>query len=75
MAVENITNTYIGRNKQKPGGGVVSEIEKIIAAGEGDSVDSTFTPQQEAGIEAVMNTNKITREAAIQALKEAGKLN
>ena len=75
LAVENITNTYIGRNKQKPGGGVVSEIEKIIAAGEGDSVDSTFTPQQEAGIEAVMNTNKITREAAIQALKEAGKLN
>jgi hypothetical protein len=75
LAVENITNTYIGRNKEKPGGGVVSEIEKIIAAGEGDSVDSTFTPQQEAGIEAVMNTNKITREAAIQALKEAGKLN
>jgi hypothetical protein len=75
LAVENITNTYIGRNKGKPEGGVVSEIEKIIAAGEGDSVDSTFTPQQEAGIEAVMNTNKITREAAIQALKEAGKLN
>ena len=75
LAVENITNTYIGRNKGKPEGGVASEIEKIIAAGEGDSVDSTFTPQQEAGIEAVMNTNKITREAAIQALKEAGKLN
>jgi hypothetical protein len=75
LAVENITNTYIGRNKGKPGGGVASEIEKIIAAGEGDSMDSTFTPQQEAGIEAVMNTNKITREAAIQALKEAGKLN
>lgn len=75
LAVENITNTYIGRKKEKPGGGVVSEIEKIIAAGEGDSVDSTFTPQQEAGIKTVMNTNKITREAAIQALKEAGKLN
>jgi hypothetical protein len=75
LAVENITNTYIGRNKGKPGGGVASEIEKIIAAGEGDSMDSTFTPQQEAGIEAVMNTNKITREATIQALKEAGKLN
>jgi len=75
LAVENITNTYIGRNKEKPGGGVVSEVEKIIAAGKGDSVDSTFTPQQEAGIEAVMNANKITREAAIQALKDAGKLN
>jgi len=75
LAVENITNTYIGRNKEKPRGGVVSEVEKIIAAGEGDSVDSTFTPQQEAGIEAVMNANKITREAAIQALKDAGKLN
>ena len=36
--------------------------------------DSGLTQQQESGIQNVMATNKITREDAIKALKEAGKL-
>jgi len=34
----------------------------------------TFTPQQEAGIQAFMNANGLTQEEAIQVLKDAGKL-
>jgi hypothetical protein len=36
--------------------------------------DSGLTQQQESGIQNVMATNEITREDAIKALKEAGKL-
>ena len=36
--------------------------------------DTGFTQQQEAGIQRVMDDNKITREEAVKALKESGQL-
>jgi len=54
------------------------DAESVSALGGGQASSTptgmTFTPQQEAGIQAFMNANSLTQEEAIQVLKDAGKL-
>ena len=54
--------------------GTDATADQFFAGSTPSVTDSGLTQQQESGIQNVMATNKITREDAIKALKEAGKL-
>lgn len=65
-------NEIAGNNYEQ----AITKMEEIRKnkLGGGSSAKSSYTPQQEQGIQNVMKDNGISRQEAIEALKAAGKL-